>query len=138
MSETYRDKIGAGRYDSQRGAYVHMKIRAAAVVNGVRDDRSKDIRAAGQLDGGIGSVHHQITAGAPGDIEPVGSRVVDLKVIRNLGGIGQAAATQVYRNSDTAARDIQGYLPCWTDLQYRVADESNAIDVVNSRGQCQG
>src|SRR5947209_5533194 len=115
-----------------------MKIRAAVVVNGVRDDRSKHIRAAGQLDGSIGSVHHQVTGGATGDIEPVGSRVINLKVIGNLGGVGQAAATQGYRNIDTAARDIQGYLPCGTDLQYRVADESNAIDVVNSRGQCQG
>src|SRR5258708_7014857 len=110
-----------------------MKIRAAAVVNSVPDDRSKHIGAPRELDGGIGSVHYQITAGAPGNIELAGSRIPDLKIIGNLGGIGQAAATQVYRNVDATARDIQSYLPRGTDLHHRVADQGNAIDVVNSR-----
>src|SRR5579859_2237791 len=115
-----------------------MKIRAALIINGVADDRSKYIGASRELDGSIGSIHHEITAGASGNIEIVGSRVVDLEVIRHLGGIGQAAATEVYWNVDTAACDIQSYLPCGADPHHRVAGESNTIDVVNPRRKCQG
>src|SRR5579872_1881497 len=97
ISEADHSERSGGGGGGELDVAVIMKVHSAAVIDRLAGDCAIDVRAALNGDGGIGRVHDHIAAGPAGNFHRPRSGIVDLKIVGDPAGIGDASTGKVNR-----------------------------------------